>query len=812
MRFTVPLLALEALLGASAWAVEGKDVQVTPSLPARPANTHYVSNREPLLASPLTKLPIGAIKPEGWMRQQLLLMADGFTGRLEEISPWCAFKDSAWASKTGKGRNGWEELPYWLKGFVDLGYVLHDKRIIAESSKWIDAILASQRKDGYFGPESNRERPDLWPNMLALEALRSHYEATGDARVIPFMLRYCKWLNTLPLERYLPNDWQQWRGGDQLDSVYWLYNRTGEKSLLELARVTHERTADWTGGIPTWHGVNMAQGFREPGQYYVQSHDARYLDAAERNYQAVMGSYGQVPGGLYAADENARPGYTGPRQGAETCTMVEMMWSDELLLAITGDPKYADRCEDVAFNSLPASMTPDLKGLHYLTAPNQIQLDRQDKSPMIQNGGDMFSYNPHDYRCCQHNVAFGWPYYAEHLWMATPKNGLAATLYAPCSVHATVGLGSEVTIKESTDYPFGETVNLAFSAPKPVRFPLALRIPAWCANPTVKVNGGSIALSRPVGGWMVLTHEWRTGDHLELTLPMQVRVETWERNRGTVSVYHGPLGYSLKIGERRRKYGDDPKWANYEVLPTTPWNYGLELSTRIPAASLKVVRTGEKLAAQPFSTDSAPIHIVARGRRIPEWKQESNGMVGEVQPGPVVSDQPSEEITLIPMGCARLRISAFPRIGRGPDARQWGEGSATASASFVNNELSALNDGILPRSSASLDVPRFTWWDHVGTREWVQYTYVRPHRLTMAEVYWFDDEAIGGQCRTPASWRLLYLEGGEWTPVPNPREYGTRTNRMNRVTFTPVETTALRLEVQLKPGFSGGILEWKAGA
>lgn len=256
-------------------------MKVVATPPTAPANRYYAGNRAPLLPSPLIKLPTGSIRPEGWLRHQLELMAEGFTGRLTEISPWCRWEGSAWAHPKGEGERGWEELPYWLKGFTSLGYILGEERIIAESRKWIDAILASQREDGYFGPESNLKEMDLWPNMIALYALRTHYEATGDKRVIPFMLRYFRWQMTVPLEKFLPGSWQKIRGGDNLDSIHWLYNLTGEKWLLDAARVTHERTADWTGDIPTWHGVNLCQGFREPAQYYQQTGDIRYLKATE---------------------------------------------------------------------------------------------------------------------------------------------------------------------------------------------------------------------------------------------------------------------------------------------------------------------------------------------------------------------------------------------------------------------------------------------------------------------------------------------------------------------------------------------------
>ena len=496
--------------------------------------------------------------------------------------------------------------------------------------------------------------PDLWPNMVMLYVLRSKYEATGDKRILDFMTRYFRWQATLPRDKYLSVSWQHVRGGDNLDSIYWLYNRTGDAFLLDLARRNHESTADWTTGIASWHGVNIAECFREPAQFYQQSRDAMHLKATERNYATVREQYGQVPGGMYGADENARPGYTGARQGTEACSFAEMMWSDEMLLAITGNPVWADRAEEIAFNSLPASMTPDLKGLHYLTAPNQIQLDRSSKAPMIQNRGDMFSYNPHQYRCCQHNVAFAWPYYSEHLWMATGNNGLAAVFYAYGEVRAKVGKGGEVRITEQTDYPFDDSVNFTIATDKPVRFPLLLRIPAWCDNPKLAVNGKAVASTK---GWTTVERTWNTGDRIRLELPMRVTVTRWTKNRNSVSINRGPLTYSLKIGERwERKEGTD-QWPGLEVYPTTPWNYGLIVS------SVQFSKTA-RLAAQPFASDSSPVILHAKGKRIPLWKQEDNGLVGEVPQGPVHSDQPAEDITLIPMGCARLRISAFPEIAK----------------------------------------------------------------------------------------------------------------------------------------------------
>lgn len=653
------------------FAQDGTKAQVVAAPPVTGGNEFYTGNRAPLQGSPLMKLPVGSVRPKGWLLHQLEFMLNGFSGHLPEISKWCKIDGNAWVSQNGEGESGWEEVPYWLKGYIDLGYVLNDQRVINEAGRWIEGVLSSQSENGYFGPRRNLKDPDIWPNMIMLYALRTHYEATRDSRVIPFMTRYFQWLATLPLDRYLPESWQKWRGGDNLDHIYWLYNQTGEQWLLDLARVNHERTADWTGGIPTWHGVNLCQGFREPAEYSQQSGDMRYLQATERNYNTIMDMYGQVPGGMFGADENARAGYIGPRQGAETCSMVEFMHSDEMLTRISGNPLWADRCEEIAFNSLPAAMMPDLKGLHYLTAPNAVQLDKGGKGTMFDNDGDMLSYNPWQYRCCQHNVAFGWPYFTENLWMATQGNGLAAVMYSASEVTAKVGKGTEVRVTEKTDYPFSDVVEFTLSLSTESTFPFFLRVPQWCKEPRVRINGKSVTLDAKPLTWIVLQRIWKSGDVVRLEMPSTVTLRVWKKNGNSVSVYRGPLIYSLKIGERWQRNGGTDAWPAFEVYPTTPWNYGLVIDQQDPSRAFEVITAKLPLAPQPFTPGSAPIEIRAKGKRITQWTLEKNGLVKEVQGSPVFSDQPLETITLIPMGCARLRISAFPRISDSPDANIW---------------------------------------------------------------------------------------------------------------------------------------------
>ncbi len=682
--FMLLLLMLPAKHAASQTAITVTNVK-------RPAtvvsNKFYTGNKAPLTPLAFIKLPVGTIKPQGWILKYLELQRDGLTGHLGEISAWLDKKDNAWFSGNGKGDHGWEEVPYWLKGYGNLGYVLKDEKIIAETKLWLDKVFESQRPDGYFGPalsaadiERNKsDLQDLWPNMLMLWCMQSYYEYNQDARVIPFMTKYFKWQTTVPDEKLLKIYWENSRGGDNLYSIYWLYNRTGEKWLLDLANKIHRNTANWSqeDNLPNWHNVNVAQCFREPATYYMQTKDSSFLNATYNDFYLIRAIYGQVPGGMFGADENARKGYDDPRQAVETCGMVEQMASDEILAGITGDPMWADHCEDVAFNTYPAAVMPDFKGLRYLTAPNMVVSDSRNHSPGIDNQGPFLMMNPFSSRCCQHNHAMGWPYYSEHLWMATPDNGIAAMLYNSSEVTAKVGKGNSVTLKQSTHYPFDENIKIEISATAAVSFPLYLRIPNWCSNAKVLVNGKEQITTLSAGSYAKLETKWKQGDVVELVLPMKLTKDTWTKNKNSVSINYGPLTFSLKIDEDYKKMDskksaigdskwqenvDQSKWPAYEIYPASMWNYGLVLNDQSLEKQFEIIKKPWPVSDFPFTQKDVPFSLKAKGKIIPEWILDKNGLCDLLPQSPVAVSTKEQPIELIPMGAAKLRIASFPVV------------------------------------------------------------------------------------------------------------------------------------------------------
>jgi len=797
-------------------------------------NPNYVANRAPLLPARFIGLPVGSVEPQGWLREFLKRQREGLTGHLGEISAWLQKEDNAWLSKDGKGQYGWEELPYWFKGYIELAYIFKDPKMLEEVRIWVEGTLASQRPDGDFGPDQKFEdgSRDYWANMIMLFCLESYYDQTQDQRVIGLMTRYFKYQLTIPDDKMLTHYWQKMRGGDNLHSIHWLYNRTGDPDLLKLGEKIHRCTADWTmkGTLPNWHNVNIAECFREPAQFYQQSREPSHLNAAYANFLEVRKRYGQVPGGMFGGDENCREGYDDPRQAVETCGMVEQMLSDEMLMQITGDPFWGDHCEEVAFNSYPAAVMPDFKSLRYLTAPNQVVSDSRNHAPGIDNKGPFMMMNPFSSRCCQHNHSHGWPYFSKSLWMATPDKGLCAAIYSANSVKAKVADGVTVGITEETNYPFEDSIRFKITAEKPAAFPLYLRIPAWCRAAKVSINGAPAAVESAAGRFIRIGREWKSGDTVALTLPMELSVKRWEKNHRSASVSYGPLTFSLKIGERYDRHdstktaigdsswqkGADPsKWPSFEIHPTTPWNYGLVFDESDPAESFKVNHGKWPADNFPFTTESVPITITAKARRIPEWTIDRHGLCAVLQDSPVLSDDAVENVTLIPMGAARLRISAFPVAGSGSDAKRWTapqvprapQFKASASHCFSGDSAEAMDDGMEPKSSHDNTIPRLTWWDHRGTDEWARYDFPGTKRVSRISVYWYDDTGEG-QCRIPKSWRLTYQDGNAWKPVEVVSAGEPSGDKWCHMEFKTVNTTALRLEVGLQPGFSGGILEW----
>ncbi len=637
------------------------------------------------------EIPLGEIKPTGWLLHQLQIMRDGSTGHLDEIHSKLR-DDNGWLG--GKG-DGWEETPYWLDGAVPLAYLLDDPKLKAKVLKYIEWTLNNQRPSGYFGPVTKEERKkgvqvtaencaageDWWPKMVMLKVLQQYYTATHDQRVIPFMTKYfnyqLKALSTCELGKW--TEWATSRGAENVMMIQWLYNITQEKFLLDLAALVESQSYTWSTwlGNRDWvmnaaanqtdkdwmrrHAVNLGMALKAPAITYQRTRDVKYLQSLKTGWNDLMTLHG-LPMGIFSGDEDLHG--NDPTQGIELCSIVESMYSLEKIIAITGDLQFMDALEKMTFNALPTQTTDDYNMKQYFQIANQVQVSRGvfDFSLPFERGMTNVFGLRSGYTCCTSNMHQGWTKFASHLWYATPDNGLAALEYSPNELKTRVG-NDEVTIREITNYPFDDTITFEFSLAKQIAIPLTLRIPSWCREGVISVNGK--VLKSYTGGQIVTVKgTWKDKDKITLHLPMEVTTTNWGKNSRAVE--RGPLVYGLKL-EERWETANEPTEGDYKsVYATTDWNYGLLLeSVKNPASAfeVKVRPVTDKFV---WNIQNAPVEITTPARKIPNWKivdgvahQPVTDRTG-VYKGEVSSVV--EKVTLIPYGCTKVRIVAFPVV------------------------------------------------------------------------------------------------------------------------------------------------------
>jgi hypothetical protein len=620
-------------------------------------------------------------------------MRDGTSGHLDEV--YAKVKNSnGWLGGTG---DGWEETPYWLDGAVPLAWLLDDKILQKKVLQYINWTLDHQRPSGYFGPITKAEREgasitadqcvdgeDWWPKMLMLKVMQQYYTATGDSRVVPFMQRYFAYqlqsLQKCPLEKW--TEWAKSRGSENILVAQWLYGLTHDVSLLKLAGLLDVQSFPWSTwlGNRDWaihaavhqneenwmhrHGVNVGMGIKVPALSYQRTGDQSCLLKLRTGFNDLMTLHG-LPMGIYSADEDLHG--NDPVQGTELCAIVESMYSLEQAIAVTGDIYYMDALERMAYNALPAQTTDDYNARQYFQIANQVQVTRGVFSfslPFSRGMTNVFGMRS-GYTCCLANMHQGWTKFASHLWYGTASRGLVAAEYAPCEITAPVGLNStKITIKEITNYPFEEDIRFEIIADGEAEFPLSLRIPDWCGEATIMLNGQLI--QKEQGGAMAVVYRtWKNGDQLTLHLPMNVTVSEWGRNSRAVE--RGPLVYALKLEERWEKGQEMTEGDYWCVYPKGAWNYGLlQKAVLRPSDSMEVKEVRSVTGAFIWNLAHAPVEISVSARKIPSWQ-----LAGDVAPLPVtdrhglykgaVSDS-IEKITLVPYGCTKVRIVAFPVV------------------------------------------------------------------------------------------------------------------------------------------------------
>ena len=592
------------------------------------------------------------LKPVGWLKRQLEIQAAGLSGNLDKI--WPDVRDSAWI---GGSREGWERVPYWLDGFIPLAYLLEDADMIGRARKYIDAILAAQKADGWICPceENERKTYDTWAVLLISKVLKVYYDCSGDERIPEALYRvlknYYKLLSSGEIRLF---GWGKARWFEGFIAIDFTYEKYPEAWLPDLARILKEQGEDykkltdrWKRPLNQWtfetHIVNLAMMLKAEAVSHKLLGNT-YTDEAEM-LRTVLDEYNGTPVGLFTGDECLSG--RSPIQGTELCAVVEQMYSYELLYACTGDSKWAERLEVLAFNALPATISDDMWTHQYDQMSNQIACQRfPGKSLFRTNDSEahLFGLEPH-YGCCTANFSQGWPKFA-----------LSAFMHSDDTVINVVPVPSELKTENihiilQTDYPFENSFR--YTIRSKTDFTFRVRVPGFGKDLTVNGN--------PVQKSGELTFGIAAGTDTEIRVAFDAVPYLERRPHDLHTVKCGSLVFAVPVDYEKRmleyeKDGVERKYpyCDYEYLPLSDWNYAY------CGQSLEVERHG--VGDIPFSGENPPVTVKATAQKIGWGLEDGFETVCAKVPEERTPVSEAQEILLYPYGCAKLRMTEIPLL------------------------------------------------------------------------------------------------------------------------------------------------------
>ena len=591
------------------------------------------------------------IKPEGWLRRQLEIQAAGLSGNLDKV--WPDIRDSAWI---GGSCDGWERVPYWLDGFIPLAYLLGNEEMIATAKKYIDAILAKQDSDGWICPcpKENRAKYDSWAIQLITKTLKVYYDCSGDERIPDVIYRalrnYYELLRSGEISLF---DWGKHRWFETFIALNFISERYNEPWIKELAVLLREQGFDYNTAIRCWktprriwrfdtHIVNLAMMLK----WEAVSCDllgGEYTDNAEK-LRNILEKYNGTVYASFTGDECLAG--VSPVQGTELCAIVEQMYSYELLFAYTGDNKWAELLEILAFNALPATISEDMWTHQYDQMSNQIACEKFGKRiPFGTNGPEshLFGLEP-NFGCCTANFNQGFPKLALSAFMHSGDT-IINSVMLPSSLKA-----DGISISLATEYPFVNKMSYTINAEKDFRF--IIRVPSFAQKLTL--NGEQIAVKD-----IELNI---TKGETKLSLELETTPYLKSRPNDLYTVQNGSLLFSLPVSYEKKmhEYVRDGverqfPYCDYELVPVSDWNYAY------CSDELTVNRKG--VSGIPFSQNNPPVTIAAKLKKIGWGTRYGFKTVCARVPKSLDAISEAEQLELIPYGCAKLRMTEMPFIG-----------------------------------------------------------------------------------------------------------------------------------------------------
>lgn len=592
------------------------------------------------------------LRPQGWMRRQLEIQAEGLSGNLDKV--WRDVRDSAWI---GGNVGGWERVPYWLDGFIPLAYLLENEDMIKRAKKYVDAIISRQKPSGWICPCDEEAIPtyDAWAVQLIAKALVVYYECSADERIPEVIYKILKnYYELLASNKTTVFNWAQDRWYETFISINFLWERYKEEWIVELAKLIKAQGRDYTAHQEEWkrplnhwkrqtHIVNIGMMLK----YEAVSHEIlgeAYTDSAER-LLTVLKQYNGTPVGTFTGDE-CLAGLS-PIQGTELCAVAEQMYSYECLLAYTGDNKWAQRLELLAYNALPATISDDMWTHQYDQMSNQIACQIFPAKRIFRTNGKeahLFGLEP-NFGCCTANFNQAWPKFA-----------LSGFMYSGNTVRSVVPIPTlistdELTLSLKTDYPFENKLEYDVDTKKELCF--KVRVPSFAKN--LRVNGKAVTYCEE------LSFDISEGTHAHIEISFDTYPELLERPHNLKSVKCGSLIFALPISYDKRmleyeRDGVERKfpYCDYEYIPKSEWNFAYSS----PFFEVEKREVGDV----PFSSEKPPLVIKAEVKRIAWGLEDGYETVCAKVPESRIPLSEAKIVELYPYGCAKLRMTELPLI------------------------------------------------------------------------------------------------------------------------------------------------------
>ena len=640
----------------------------------------------------LRMLPPGSITARGWIKEQLLRSKEGMGGHLDELEPdmiatpyitnkthdeWGAAIQAGWGAEISGN--------YWY-GLTLLAFALDDEQLKEKARRWVEGALDNQRENGYLGTYTENDNMmddyNAWGTGCGLNALQAYYEATRKSEILTAIHRCLLWF----CENWSGGRKTKYAGQHIVFNMAWCYRLTGDERLKNFIGDYFDflnqndlycNSIDAMSSPELIYNSNHAAALgylpKPAAAGYMACGREEYLEAAVNLVKKIKEKVLLPTGGIASNTEYVSP--IASNTETEYCAFSAFQNALIWLAAASGDPQYYDITERIALNGAQGARKKDEKAIAYFTSGNQIYATEQSDF----YGGNWGVYAPcYPVACCPVNSVWIMPDYLYGMALSDCDGDIYISSYGPARIKS-----DGFTLESDTLYPFRDTIEYVVFNGGETEKVIYFRIPSWCGDASISVNGEKIPGEKKPGKWFAVGRRWKNNDMIILHLPMSVKIgrlndsDSWKHY--PLAVEYGPLVFSLPIPEVWTAIKGSPRtplpegWNWYNLTPELIWDkrgdvyeqqgwrkhnisWNVAVDENLDPLSVKV----EEHEGGGYVWENPPLTLTLPGYKAlysyAPYIQKNH----EVYQAPI-DVQGELTLKLIPYGCTNLRISFFPR-------------------------------------------------------------------------------------------------------------------------------------------------------